>query len=405
MGEPEFNPYHKWFGIPPAEQPPNHYRLLGIELFESDTEVIESAADQRLRHLQKHSTGKESELAQKLAREVSTARFCLLKPEIKASYDESLGKTGGQKSASGTSNPSAQRPGPPPVPSSTRSMCSDPPKKASAVPPKMPDTASPKYADDDSPRQPGVSRDSDSRETPTAPPIQDDQPESVQGRSLKTPIVVLALVVIILAGSVFAVKQFGQKDDSDTNQVASNSVDSNDKANDKSSSDRSPPLKNSPAKSTGSDSENNSTDVKKQNDVPQKTTATSKSESGKDSVPTKTEDNQDKNKSKNNGEADSDPSGTAPKFDSSKTEPKKDDGKKKNPQEPAEKDKPLIIKTKDNSKKAIFVPFPFEFEFCRSDVDDDDDNNNWSPDGLHFSPRGYQRLGESLRDPVLELFT
>ena len=33
----EFNAYHKWLGIPPEEQPPNHYRLLGIALFEKDT--------------------------------------------------------------------------------------------------------------------------------------------------------------------------------------------------------------------------------------------------------------------------------------------------------------------------------------------------------------------------------
>src|SRR5687768_18381170 len=40
-----FDPYHKWLAIPPEEQPPHHYRLLGIKLFESDPDVIESAAD------------------------------------------------------------------------------------------------------------------------------------------------------------------------------------------------------------------------------------------------------------------------------------------------------------------------------------------------------------------------
>ncbi|HQU45105.1 MAG TPA: hypothetical protein PK867_19985 [Pirellulales bacterium] len=38
-----FDPYHKWLGIPPKDQPPNHYRLLGIELFEEDLEVIDLA--------------------------------------------------------------------------------------------------------------------------------------------------------------------------------------------------------------------------------------------------------------------------------------------------------------------------------------------------------------------------
>ena len=35
---PEFDPDHKWLGIPPKDQPPNHYRLLGLDLFESDQE-------------------------------------------------------------------------------------------------------------------------------------------------------------------------------------------------------------------------------------------------------------------------------------------------------------------------------------------------------------------------------
>lgn len=27
-----FDPYHQWLGIPPKDQPPNHYRLLGVSL-------------------------------------------------------------------------------------------------------------------------------------------------------------------------------------------------------------------------------------------------------------------------------------------------------------------------------------------------------------------------------------
>ena len=30
-----FDPYYRWLGIPPGEQPPNHYRLLGVQLFEA----------------------------------------------------------------------------------------------------------------------------------------------------------------------------------------------------------------------------------------------------------------------------------------------------------------------------------------------------------------------------------
>ena len=34
-----FDPYRKWLGIPPKDQPPNHYRLLGLELFETDPDT------------------------------------------------------------------------------------------------------------------------------------------------------------------------------------------------------------------------------------------------------------------------------------------------------------------------------------------------------------------------------
>ena len=40
-----FDPYHKWLAIPPEEQPPNHYRLLGFPQFEFDADVIEGAAE------------------------------------------------------------------------------------------------------------------------------------------------------------------------------------------------------------------------------------------------------------------------------------------------------------------------------------------------------------------------
>ena len=63
---PSFNPYHKWLGIPLEEQPPHHYRLLGVELFEDDPEVIEAAADQRMAHLRTYQTGKRAALSQKL---------------------------------------------------------------------------------------------------------------------------------------------------------------------------------------------------------------------------------------------------------------------------------------------------------------------------------------------------
>ncbi|MDG2409345.1 MAG: hypothetical protein P8M53_10090, partial [Pirellulales bacterium] len=49
------DPYYEWLGIAAEEQPPNHYRLLGINLFESNPQVIESAVNQRMSYLQQLS--------------------------------------------------------------------------------------------------------------------------------------------------------------------------------------------------------------------------------------------------------------------------------------------------------------------------------------------------------------
>lgn len=85
-----FDPYHKWLGIPPAEQPPHHYRLIGVSLFESDPEVIDAACDQRMAFLQQCATGLHSALSQKLLNEIAAARVCLLDAEKKAAYDVEL---------------------------------------------------------------------------------------------------------------------------------------------------------------------------------------------------------------------------------------------------------------------------------------------------------------------------
>ncbi len=85
-----FNPYHVWLGIPPEEQPPNHYRLLGIAPFESNADVIATAADRQMIHLRTFQSGKRSDLSQQLLNEVAAAKVCLLNPAKKAAYDEQL---------------------------------------------------------------------------------------------------------------------------------------------------------------------------------------------------------------------------------------------------------------------------------------------------------------------------
>ncbi|MDB5336329.1 MAG: hypothetical protein JWN70_1948 [Planctomycetaceae bacterium] len=89
----DFDPYHKWLGISPAEQPPSHYRLLGISEFESDPQVIEAAADRQLTFLRKQQLGQHQHAANDLLNEVTRARRVLLKPDSKSEYDATLTST------------------------------------------------------------------------------------------------------------------------------------------------------------------------------------------------------------------------------------------------------------------------------------------------------------------------
>ncbi len=86
----EFDPYHRWLEIPRSEQPPNHYRLLGIPLFEDDPVAIERAAQQRAMFLRSIELETHVDAAKRLLREVGLAGACLLTPEKKQRYDRAL---------------------------------------------------------------------------------------------------------------------------------------------------------------------------------------------------------------------------------------------------------------------------------------------------------------------------
>lgn len=89
-GSRGFDPYHKWLGIPPTQQPPDHYRLLGLLRFETDSEVIRNAADARMSYIKTFATGQHSSLSQQLLNELSAACVCLLNAQKKAAYDDAL---------------------------------------------------------------------------------------------------------------------------------------------------------------------------------------------------------------------------------------------------------------------------------------------------------------------------
>ncbi len=87
-----FDPYYQWLGIPPKDQPPNHYRLLGLETFEENRNVIATAADRQMGFIKNYQTGpvEAEELSQRILNELAAARLCLLNPEKKSAYDQAL---------------------------------------------------------------------------------------------------------------------------------------------------------------------------------------------------------------------------------------------------------------------------------------------------------------------------
>ena len=86
----KFDPYYDWLGIPPADQPPHHYRLFGLQALESNPRVIENAADRLMTQLRGFAAGPNGAQSQKLLNEVAAARACLLDEKRKAAYDKPL---------------------------------------------------------------------------------------------------------------------------------------------------------------------------------------------------------------------------------------------------------------------------------------------------------------------------
>ncbi len=82
--------YQKWLDIPPEDQPPNHYRLLGLELFEADRATVDAAAKSLMGFLQKQAAGPDHASVRKLLDEISDARRCLLLSDRKQVYDHKL---------------------------------------------------------------------------------------------------------------------------------------------------------------------------------------------------------------------------------------------------------------------------------------------------------------------------
>ena len=84
------DPYHLWLGIPPQSQPADHYRLLGLRLFEDDLEVIRDAAERQMAHVRRYLNGKHHDAALAVCLQIEQATRCLLQQEEKERYDDQL---------------------------------------------------------------------------------------------------------------------------------------------------------------------------------------------------------------------------------------------------------------------------------------------------------------------------
>ncbi|MGA2621400.1 MAG: protein kinase [Thermoguttaceae bacterium] len=133
----EFDPYHQWLGISPEEQPPHHYRLLGLKLFESSPAAIQNAADRQMAHLRTFQSGKRAALSQRLLNELAAAKLCLLKAEKKAAYDEQLRRRLVAAAPPPPPLPPARKPAPPGDILPTQDCVGDRP--AARPPPPAPD--------------------------------------------------------------------------------------------------------------------------------------------------------------------------------------------------------------------------------------------------------------------------
>jgi formylglycine-generating enzyme required for sulfatase activity len=128
----EFDPYHRWLGILPKDQPPNHYRLLAIDPTESDPEAIRDAAEARMAHVRTYQL-KYPEHSQKILNELAAAKACLLDPKAKAAYDRQLSSQGGKSGAASPVSPLI-----PPPPATQHKDAPEPVATPDVLPPEPP---------------------------------------------------------------------------------------------------------------------------------------------------------------------------------------------------------------------------------------------------------------------------
>ena len=86
----QFDPYHVWLGIPKRQQPPTHYRLLGIPDGETDKLVIDEAVIRQTVYLRTYQLGEHAQTCTRLLEQVAQAGRVLLDPTERKAYDAQL---------------------------------------------------------------------------------------------------------------------------------------------------------------------------------------------------------------------------------------------------------------------------------------------------------------------------
>ena len=78
-----------WLGLPPDAWPPDHYRLLGLDLGESDVALIEQRVHQKLASVRPYQMMHPDQATEVMNR-LAEAFVCLTEPATKTAYDRSL---------------------------------------------------------------------------------------------------------------------------------------------------------------------------------------------------------------------------------------------------------------------------------------------------------------------------
>jgi hypothetical protein len=115
---PMFDPYRDWLDIPPEQQPPTHYRLLGVAPAEANVEAIKEAALLQTTRVRMYQTGQKAEVCTRLLNEIAQARAVLVNPKTRQEYDARLAApavvapAAPEPAATVTTTPSASMPRP-----------------------------------------------------------------------------------------------------------------------------------------------------------------------------------------------------------------------------------------------------------------------------------------------------